>query len=102
MSERPGFGHGVFAGFCGFIAMLQLAFVSQLCKDKGVAAGYGLTKRIEAVRGCRSIGKQDMKWNDATPNIEVDPESYEVRADGELLVCDPAESLPLTQLYQLF
>ncbi len=80
----------------------SLAFVSQLCKDKGVAETYGLTKRIEAVRGCRKIGKKDLKWNDATPHITVDPETYEVKADGERLVCEPAKLLPLAQRYQLF
>jgi urease subunit alpha len=80
----------------------SLAFVSRLCKEKGVAAGYGLSKRIEAVRGCRSIGKQDMKWNDATPRITVDPETYAVTADGERLVCEPAKVLPLAQRYSLF
>jgi urease subunit alpha len=80
----------------------SIAFVSRLCHDQGVAATYGLTKRIEAVRGCRNLGKKDMKWNDATPRITVDPETYEVTADGERLVCDPATTLPLAQLYQLF
>ena len=64
--------------------------------------GYGLTKRIEAVRGCRALGKKDMKWNDATPNISVDPETYEVKADGKTLTCEPAMVLPLAQRYFLF
>jgi urease alpha subunit len=67
-----------------------------------VAAGYGLTKQIEAVHGCRAIGKRDMKWNDEMPKITVDPETYEVRADGQLLVCEPAKLLPLAQKYSLF
>jgi len=61
-----------------------------------------LSKRIEAVSGCRELGKKDMKWNDAMPSISVDPETYEVRANGELLVCEPAQMLPLAQLYNLF
>jgi len=61
-----------------------------------------LRKRLYAVRGCRGLGKRDMKLNDALPKLEVDPESYEVRADGELLRCEPAERLPLTQRYCLF
>lgn len=80
----------------------SLAFVSQLCASKGIASGYGLTKRIEGVKGCRKIGKRDMKWNDALPKITVDPETYEVRADGELLQCEPAKVLPLAQRYFLF
>ena len=79
-----------------------MAFVSRLCREKGVAAGYGLHKRIEAVRDCRHLGKRQMKWNDAMPKISVDPETYEVRADGELLVCEPAKVLPLAQRYCLF
>ena len=53
--------------------------------DPGAVAGYGLTKRTTAVRNCRTIGKKDMKLNDATPKIEVDPETYRVTADGEHL-----------------
>ena len=92
----------MFGGFGSAPGSTSIAFVSQLCHDKKVAEAYGLTKRIEPVRGCRKIGKKDLKWNDATPQITVDPETYEVRADGELLVCEPAESLPLTQRYFLF
>ncbi len=80
----------------------SVAFVSQLCKHEGHAEKYGLTKQIEVVRHCRNIGKADLKWNDATPKIIVDPETYEVRADGELLTCEPAEVLPLAQRYFLF
>ncbi len=62
----------------------------------------GLRKRLVAVRNCRNIGKANMLHNSATPRIEVDPETYEVRADGDLLTCDPAEVLPLAQRYFLF
>jgi urease subunit alpha len=55
-----------------------------------------------AVKACRAIGKRDMIHNSATPKIEVDPETYEVRADGELLTCEPAQVLPLAQRYFLF
>ncbi|HOB32590.1 MAG TPA: urease subunit alpha, partial [Verrucomicrobiota bacterium] len=94
---RPMFGgFGLATGAC------SIAFVSRLSKSKGVVAGYGLSKRIEAVKDCRNIGKKDLKWNDATPRITVDPETYEVRANGELLVCEPAPVLPLAQRYFLF
>ena len=63
---------------------------------------YGLGKQIEAVRGCRGIGKADMKLNAATPDISVDPETYKVFADGVHLTCEPAERLPLAQRYFLF
>jgi urease subunit alpha len=62
----------------------------------------GLHRPMAAVKGCRSVKKTNLKLNDALPNIEVNPETYEVRADGELLKCDPAETLPLAQRYFLF
>jgi urease subunit alpha len=62
----------------------------------------GLRRSAIAVRGCRKLRKTNLKLNDATPNIEVNPETYEVRADGKLLQCDPAETLPLAQRYFLF
>jgi urease subunit alpha len=62
----------------------------------------GLRRPMAAVRGCRAVRKTDLKLNDALPNIEVNPETYEVRADGALLRCDPAEVLPLAQRYFLF
>src|SRR6202044_2706713 len=62
----------------------------------------GLKKRLVAVQNCRKIGKADMIHNSATPKIEVDPETYEVRACGELLTCEPASVLPLAQRYFLF
>jgi len=97
VTMRPMFGaFGVAPG------PISIAFVSKACKEKGVAAGYGLSKRIEPVFGCRKIGKKDMKWNDAMPRITVDPETYEVRADGELMSCEPASVLPLAQRYFLF
>jgi urease subunit alpha len=80
----------------------SVAFVSQASVEAGTVAGYGLGKRIEPVRGCRGLGKRDMRLNDALPRIEVDPETYEVRADGELLRCEPASKLPLAQRYFLF
>lgn len=94
---RPMFGaFGRAPGDC------SLTFVSGLCAERGVAAGYGLTKRIEAVRGCRGIGKKDLRWNDAMPRITVDPETYAVHADGELLRCAPVDWVPLGQRYHLF
>jgi urease subunit alpha len=79
-----------------------LTFVSQSALADPQLAALGLRKPLEAVRNCRALGKKDMLHNGATPVIEVDPETYEVRADGELLVCEPAATLPLTQRYFLF
>lgn len=101
-TPQPVYMRPMFGAFSAAPGGNSIAFVSQLCKEHAVADAYGLRKRIEPVRGCRTVRKTDLKWNDATPKIEVDPESYEVRADGELLVCEPAQTLPLTQLYSLF
>ncbi len=81
---------------------ISLAFVSRLSLEEGQVAGLGLGKRLVAVRGCRGLGKRDMKLNDALPRMEIDAETYEVRADGELLRCEPAVTLPLAQRYFLF
>ncbi len=78
----------------------SVAFVSQSSME--TVMQYGLDKRVEAVKNCRGIGKADMKLNDATPVVEVDPETYRVTADGEPLVCEPAAELPLAQRYFLF
>jgi urease subunit alpha len=81
---------------------ISLAFVSSRALAEGTVVPLGLRKQVVAVRGCRQLGKRDMKLNDALPAMEVDPETYEVRADGVLLTCEPAARLPLTQLYSLF
>lgn len=90
-------------GGCGSAAgPISIAFVSGACVKRGVAAKYRLHKCIEAVKGCRAVQKKDLKWNDALPRITVDPETYQVRADDQLLVCEPADVLPLAQKYFLF
>jgi urease subunit alpha len=101
-TPQPVIMRPMFGAFGRAVGGTSVAFVSQLCKTRGVAKGYGLTKRIEAVKRCRKISKCDLKWNDALPRITVDPETYEVHADGELLTCEPATVLPLAQRYFLF
>lgn len=101
-TPQPVFMRPMFGSFGKATGPCSIAFVSQLCKSKNVAKNYGLTKRIEAVKGCRKVSKRDLKWNNALPKITVDPETYEVRADGELLACEPAKVLPLAQRYFLF
>ena len=101
-TPQPVYMRPMFGSFGKAAAPCSVAFVSQICKSKGIAKRYGLKKRIEAVRGCRKIGKRDLKWNSALPKITVDPETYEVHADGELLACEPAKVLPLAQRYFLF
>jgi urease alpha subunit len=86
-----------FAGECSTC----VNFVSQVSLDLGVPERLGLQRRCVAVHGCRSVGKAHMVRNSATPRIDVDPETYEVRVDGELASCAPAERLPLTQLYYI-
>jgi urease subunit alpha len=80
----------------------SFTFVSQAAWDAGIAAQLGLAKTVIPVRGTRGLRKGDMIHNGATPHMEVDPETYEVRADGRLLVCEPAAVLPLAQRYFLF
>ena len=101
-TPQPVYMRPMFGSFGRAMGGTSLAFVSQLAKQKGGLKNYGLSKRIEAVHGCRKIGKKDLKWNNAMPEITVDPETYEVRADGELLRCEPAGILPLAQRYYLF
>ncbi|MFI5297933.1 MAG: urease subunit alpha [Polyangiales bacterium] len=80
----------------------SLAFVSRRARSEGRLDTLGLSKAIAVVKDCRNIGKRHMKWNDALPKLEIDPETYAVRADGVLLTCAPATTLPLAQLYSLF
>jgi urease subunit alpha len=84
------------------VGSTSIAFVSKRAALEGDLGELGLTKHLVTVQGCRGIGKRDMIHNDALPKITVDPETYEVRADGELLRCEPASRLPLSQLYHLF
>jgi urease subunit alpha len=79
-----------------------LTFVSKAALDAGIPARLGLQKRVVAVRGCRGLTKRSMIHNDACPHLEVDPETYQVRADGQLLTSEPAQALPMAQRYFLF
>ncbi len=92
----------MFAQFGGAMAASCLTFVSAAAIDADIGRRFGLRTPLVAVRNTRTIGKRDMVLNDATPVIEVDPETYEVRADGVLLTCEPATTLPMTQRYFLF
>ena len=79
-----------------------VTFVSQLAYDNDIKGELGLEKMVLPVKGCRSIGKKDMILNGATPKIEIDPETKKVKADGVEITSEPAETLPMTQLYYLF
>jgi urease subunit alpha len=101
-TPQPVYMRPMFGAFGRATGTTSIAFVSQLAKKANVGKTYGLTKQVVAVKGCRKVGKKDLKWNNAMPKITVDPETYEVRADGELLTCQPAKVLPLAQRYNLF
>ena len=101
-TPQPVMYRPMFGSFGGSIGATSLTFISQAAKDAGIPESLGLKKTAVAVRGCRTVGKSDLIHNSAMPHLEVDPETYEVRADGELLTCEPATVLPLAQRYFLF
>ncbi len=92
----------MFAAFGRARVQSSVSFVSRAALDAGIGDALGLAKPVVAVSGTRRLSKRDMVHNGATPVIEVDPETYEVRADGELLTCEPASVLPMAQRYFLF
>ena len=92
----------MFGAFGRATAATSLSFVSQLSLQNGAAESYGLAKRLAAVKGNRRITKAGMVHNNAMPVMEIDPQTYEVRADGQLLTCEPATELPMAQRYFLF
>jgi urease subunit alpha len=92
----------MFASYGGAIAPTSLTFISQAALKKGVPDKLNLLKPAVAVSKIRQLTKRDLKLNDALPVMEVNPETYEVRADGELLTCEPAAVLPMAQRYFLF
>ncbi len=92
----------MFAAFGRATASTAVTFVSRAAADSDLGARLGLCKRCVPVSGTRAIGKSDMKLNDHCPVMEVDPQTYQVRADGRLLTCEPAAVLPLAQRYFLF
>ena len=94
---RPQFG-----AFGGALHQSSLTFVSKAGLKAGIGEKFGLQKPLVAVRNTRKIGKRDMIHNSATPKMSVNPETYEVRADGKLLTCEPAKVLPMAQRYFLF
>jgi urease subunit alpha len=92
----------MFGGFGGAIAKGSLTFVSQAGLAAGIKEQFGLAKHLSAVKNIRGIRKQHMVHNDYLPTMEIDAQTYAVRADGQLLTCEPATSLPMTQRYFLF
>ena len=99
-TPQPMFSRPMFGSYSKASSMNSLSFVSAVGLEK--CSDYGLSKAVTPVFNCRSITKMDMKLNDALPEITVDPETYKVMADGELLTCKPMSELPLAQRYSLF
>ena len=101
-TPQPMFARPMFGARRGVMGRASIAFVSPRAEAEGAVAALGLKKRVVPVANTRSLSKRDMRLNDALPRIEVDPETYEVRADGVLVRSSPAVALPLAQLYSLF
>ena len=92
----------MFGAYGGAVGMNSLLFVSATSLEHGALDELRLAKQMSAVRDCRTVTKADMVHNDWLPQIEVDPETYEVRANGEILTCEPMAVLPMAQRYSLF
>ena len=101
-TPQPVLGRPMFGAMGGAVGPTCFAFVSAAAAEAGIGERLGLRKRVEPVRDCRGIGKKEMRLNDYAPRIEVDPETYVVKADGETLTCEPATVLPMAQRYFLF
>ena len=92
----------MFGAFGRSVEQSAVCFVSPAAQADGIGDKLGLAKQTVAVQNTRNIGKSDLIHNTATPQMEVNPETYEVRADGELLTCEPASVLPMAQRYFMF
>jgi urease subunit alpha len=101
-TPQPVYTRSMFASYGRSVEHSSVCFVSQAAQDRDIASGIGLAKQTLPVQNTRAISKADMVMNKHQPEIEVHPETYEVRADGELLTCEPAEELPMAQRYFLF
>jgi len=101
-TPQPVYSRPMFGAYGRSVEQSAVTFVSAAAQAEGIGDTLGLAKSTVAVSNTRGIGKRDLLLNDATPQMEVDPETYEVRADGELLTCQPAEVLPMAQRYFFF
>jgi urease subunit alpha len=101
-TPQPVYSRPMFGAFGSALRHTSVSFVSQAAQAAGIRDTLGLSKQTVAVHNTRKIGKADMILNDATPQMEVHPETYEVRADGQLLTCEPAQMLPMAQRYFMF
>jgi urease subunit alpha len=101
-TPQPVLYQPMFGSFGGTLYSTSLTFISRAAHEAGVPKQLGLKKRIAHVHHCRDLSKRNMIHNDYLPKIEVDPETYEVRADGKILTCEPSQVLPMAQRYFLF
>ncbi|MBD2844531.1 urease subunit alpha [Paenibacillus sp. IB182496] len=101
-TPQPVYGRPMFAAYGKSVQQSSITFVSQAAHARGIASELGLQKRVEPVKGCRTVGKKDMIHNSETPRIEVDPETYKVSVDGEHVTCEPSSVVPMAQRYFLF
>ncbi|MEO1677150.1 MAG: urease subunit alpha [Pseudomonadota bacterium] len=101
-TPQPVYSRPMFGAMGRAVERAAVTFVSQAAHQQGIGEALGLARDTVAVSGIRGVSKADMVMNDATPEIDVHPETYEVRADGELLTCEPAAELPMAQRYFLF
>ena len=101
-TPQPVYTRPMFASFGRSVEQSAICFVSGAAQNNNIGSELGLAKQTRAVQNTRSISKEDMVMNNYMPEIEVHPETYEVRADGELLTCEPAQDLPMAQRYFLF
>ena len=101
-TPQPVYTRPMWGAYGRSVERSAVTFVSRAAEAAGIGNALGLAKGVVAVSGTRGIGKADMALNDATPSMQVNPETYEVRADGELLTCEPAKVLPMAQRYFMF
>ena len=101
-TPQPVYTRPMFGAFGRSLEHSSITFVSGAAQADGIGGTLGLAKQTVAVSNTRTIGKKDLLLNDAMPQVEVNPETYEVRADGELLTCEPADVLPMAQRYFMF
>ena len=101
-TPQPVYSRPMFASFGKSLEKSSNVFVSQISLEKETFINSGIMKKLLPVKNIRNISKKDMVHNDYCPNIEVNPETYEVKADGEIITCEPAESLPLAQRYFMY
>ncbi len=101
-TPQPVYSRPMFGALGGAVAHTAVTFVSAAAQANGIRGTLGLSKQTVAVKNTRNIGKSDLILNDALPEMEVNPETYEVRANGELLTCEPASELPMAQRYFMF